>query len=187
MAVATRIRYLLVLGVMLFALLVGQTSAQEKMVCFLKDDAHQQWCGYSSEAKMKDQVQPLNALVLGCAKYVNGHVSVLRITETDETGDWAVNDEYTLNNAEKIVTLKRTINILPGNTSEEQLFIIENGKAAKQGSVYRELRTGRATQRSADWFQPLPVFTDKQAFPFSSLLIGKRFDVWAKGKVCVSK
>lgn len=156
----------------------------EKTVYFLKDDLHAQWCGYANESQFKAEIQALNAFVAGGADYTNGHLSRVRVTETDETGDWAVNDEYICDTKVEIQTLKRTINILPEDTSEEQLFFIRNGKAVKQHSAYHELRTGKATQKSVGWFQAPPVITTIQAFPFSPLLGGKRPEILSSGMAC---
>ena len=79
------------------------------------------------------------------------------------------------------------INILPEDNSEEQLFLISNGKAIKQRSTNRELRTGRLTQKSIGWFEAPPVITEIKAFPFAALIAGKQQVVWATGEVCVSE
>jgi hypothetical protein len=162
----------------------GANRVTGKAVYFLEDDLHKQWCGYASQSQFKAEVQSLKAMVVGGADYANGRVSRVRVTETDETGDWAVNDEYTFDKNERIQTLKRTTNILPEDTSEEQLFLIENGKAVKQRSTYRELRTGKATQKTVDWFHAPPVITNIRAFPFSPLIGSKRFEIWSKGEAC---
>jgi hypothetical protein len=164
----------------------GATQITGTTVCFLKDDLHKRWCGYASESQMKAQVQSLGAMVVGCVEYTNGLISAVRVTEVDETGDWAVNDEYALEKNETIKALKRTINILPENTSEEQQFLIERGQAVKTRSTYRELRTGKIIQESVDWFQSPPVITDIRSFPFSNLIGDKRFEIWSKGKACVN-
>jgi hypothetical protein len=172
-----------------FLSLVFADSSEEQVngnaVYFLRDDSHRQWCAYASESRFKEQIQPLRALVVGAANYANGRLLALHLTQTDETGDWAVNDEYTCDKSGKIETLRRTINILPEDSSEEQLFVIHNGRALKQSSVHRELRSGKASQRSVNWFKAPPVMTDIEAFPFSALIGSRRGDVWSGGSVCV--
>lgn len=164
----------------------GDESGTTRMtVYFLRDDSHKQWCGYASESQFKAQIQSLQALTVGGANYEDGHLSTVRVTETDETGDWAVNDEYTFDKSGKIQTLKRTINILPEDNSEEQFFIIRNEKAIKQRSTYRELSTGKATRKTVNWFHAPPVVTKIEAFPFSLLIDSKRIEVWSKGSACI--
>jgi len=164
---------------------VGENRITGKTVYFLKDDSHKQWCGYASESRFKSQIQALVAMVVGGADYTNGRISRVRITETDETRDWAVNDDYTISNSGKIQSLKRIINILPENNSEEQLFLIQNGKAIKQRSIFHALGIGKTPQKSVDWFKASPVVTSIGEFPFSSLVESKRTEVWSKGDTCI--
>jgi hypothetical protein len=163
----------------------GENGITGKTVYFLKDDSHKQWCGYASESRFKSQIQALVARVVGGADYTGGRISRVRVTETDETDDWAVNDDYTISNNGKIKTLKRTINILPENNSEEQLFLIQNGKAIKQRSIFHALGMGKTPQKSVDWFKAPPVVTNIGAFPFSALIGSKRTEVWSKGDTCI--
>jgi hypothetical protein len=163
----------------------NEKGATGKAVYFLKDDSHKQWCAYASESRFKAQIQSLRALVVGGADYADGRLLTIRLTETDETGDWAVNDEYTVNGSGKIQTLKRTVNILPEDSSEEQLFVIEKGSAVKQRSVYHELRTGKVTQKPVNWFQAPAVITDAEAFPFLPLIGSRRNEVWSRGSLCI--
>ena len=163
----------------------GEKRTSGIAVYFLRDESHKQWCAYATESRFEVQIQALSAVVVGGADYVDGRLSLVRVTETDETGDWAVNDVYTYNKSGQIKSLKGTINILPEDSSEEQLFVIENGRVVKQQSVYRELRTGKASQKSVNWFKAPPVITTTGAFPFSDLIGSKRNEVRSKGTVCI--
>ncbi len=163
----------------------NENSKAGKTIYFLKDDSHKQWCGYASESRFKAQIQALAAMIVGGADYSDGRVSTLHFTETDETGDWAVNDTYTLNESGVPESLKRTINILPEGTSEEQFFLIQNGKAIKQRSTYRDLSTGKPTQKRVDWFKGPPVMTKLETSPFSTLIGSKRMEVMSKGETCI--
>ena len=183
-----RLMPLSITAILLLGGAFAQSSANRpkgRVLYFLKDNTHRQWCGYGNESQFKAQIQSVGAMVVGRVDYTNGHVSAVHVTQADETGDWAVNDEYSLDDHEKIRTLKRTINIIPEDTSEEQLFLISNGKAIKRRSIYRELRTGKQTQKSVDWFESPPVITDLPAFDFSALVVGKRQAVWSNGEACV--
>ena len=175
-------------SVLMAALLVsafGQSGGGRKVVYFLQDDVHTQWCGYSSETAFKAQVQPLRAMIVGKVDYTDSRPSTIQVTETDETGDWAVNDEYALDASGRVQALKRTINILPEDMSEQQAFVIRDGKADLQRSTYRELRSGKPTEKRVSWFEPPPVVTSVHAFPFSALITGKQQAVWASGRACV--
>jgi hypothetical protein len=183
-------RLLLIWTTFLLGVALAQSGVNPdtgKKVYFLNDDSHNQWCGYASESRLKAQVQTLRAMVVGGVDYKNGRVSVVHVTEADETGDWAVNDEYTFDENEKIRNLKRTINIIPEDSSEEQLFVIESGKAIKRRSTHRALRTGKPiqAQNTPDWFEPPPVITELKAFPFATLISGRQQAVWSTGEVCI--
>jgi len=156
-----------------------------KSVYFLKDDLGQQWCGYASETQYKAQVRDRAAFVVGEADYADGRLAAVHFTETDETGDWAVIDEYTLDKEGNLESLKRTINLFSEDSSEEQRFTIRNGKAVQQGSMRRKLHLARASQKSVTEFDAPKVVTTATNFPFAELLGIKRDEVWSKGSVCV--
>jgi len=164
---------------------LAQSGADAKTIYFLEDESHMQWCGYANESRFKAQVQSLMAMVIGGADYTSGRLSTIHVTEADQTGDWAVNDEYTLGVDGRIRSLKRTINIIPEDNSEEQLFVVKNGKAIKQRSVHRELQTGRPTKNTVNWFHASPVITEIKAFPFSALITEKQEDVRSAAEVCI--
>ncbi len=175
-------------GIVLASCALAQNGAGPpagRPIYFLKDDMHAQWCAYASETRFKAQVQSLRAMIVGQVDYTNGHASALHITEADETGDWAVNDDYALDGRGNIRALKRMINIIPEDTSEQQLFIVKDGRAIPQGGSSRELRSGKPTQKRVDWFQPPPVITSLKALPFSGLVTSKQQTVWSKGEDCV--
>lgn len=178
----------LVVTLLLLSLL-GQKSASQitvRTIYFLKDDASKQWCGYASESKFKDQIRLLRALDVGAADFQHFSLSTVHWTQTDETGDWAVNDEYSLNNKQEIRTLNRTINILPERLSEEQSFIIRDHTVIQQSDEHYELGTRQTTQKSVDWFKAPPVFTEVRYLPFSPLIVSKKSEIWSKGVACIS-
>ena len=156
-----------------------------KLLYFLKDDLGQQWCGYANESQFKAQIKERTAFVVGDADYADGRMVRVRVTETDETGDWLVNDDYSFSSDGNIESLKRVINILPEDSSEEQLFIIKNGRAIKQRSSHHKLRNPKESQKPVDWFQEPRVITSPADFPFADLIGSKREAVWAQGSVCL--
>ena len=96
-----------------------------------------------------------------------------------------MNDAYTMDDNERIASLTRTINIIPEDISEEQVFRIRDGKTTLQRNTYRDLRTSKPVQKTADWFEPLPVITDPHTFHFWALIARKRQAVWSDGEACV--
>jgi len=163
----------------------GQNQKAGKTLYFLKDELSQQWCGYSSETEFKAQVQERSAYVVGGADYADGHIVAVRFTQADDTGDWTVNDEYTLNTYGNITSLKRMIHIVSDDSSEEQRFIIKNGKVVPKSSVLRKLHLGSASQKSVSGFDAPRVITTTTDFPFWELMGSKGDAVWSKGSVCV--
>ena len=156
-----------------------------KFLYFLKDDLSQQWCAYAGETEFKTQVKDRAAFVLGGADYADGHLVAVHLTQADDTGDWVVKDDYTFDKDGNIESLKRTINIVPEDTSEEQRFIIKNGKVLPQSHVLRKLHLGKASQKSVTGFDAPRIITIAADFPFSEFLGSKRDEVWSKGSVCV--
>jgi len=59
------------------------------------------------------------------------------VTEEDETGDWIVYGHYMIDSEEPVVGLTRTINVLPGDLTQDEPYVIEGGKAKKQTSKSR--------------------------------------------------
>jgi len=150
----------------------------------LRDDSKLQWCGYADEPKFKSDVQSLLARNVAVVNYVRGRVASIQMNETDETGDWAVNDNYLADPNEVLQSLKRMINIIPEDNSEEQVFLLKGGHPVKESSNIRELRSGRPTANRVSWFEAPPVVASLQEFPFASL-IPRLSDVKTTGRLCI--
>jgi len=150
----------------------------------LEDVPGQRWCAYRSQAAWKSAVDSLQALGVATVEYRNEHSSAVNFTQQDEAGDWIVYDRYSLGENGRLNQLRRKINIIPGDVSEEQVFEINDERANKISTVRRKLSTGKIDGNPRDvWLPDLPVITTLQAFPFSSLL-NKRSAVLSKGKDC---
>ena len=157
-----------------------------KKIYLLADTEHQQWCAFSSEATWKSEVKSLSSMRVTTVDYVDGRVTTIRVTEEDETGDWIVYDHYSLDESGMLRKLKRTINVLPGDRSEEQVFLIQGEKSRKQSSTSRTLSTGKPISPSKDWLPEVPIVTSLHVFPFSPLLDAEKLDeIRSKGKACV--
>ncbi len=120
----------------------------------------------------------------GSAEYAGRAVAIVRIEEWDETGDWDVADQYRLDAAQRLSELKRTIQIIPDNLREEELFRIRDGHAIKQRDERRDLRTGAATQSLSNWFDAPRAITDPKQFPFWTLITGQPNQTRTAGEVC---
>src|SRR5438105_1126583 len=108
---------------------VGSTQITGKKLFFIRDDSGQKWCGYASESESKAEAHRLHARVEGEVDYVNDRVSAIVSLQSAESGDWEVEDRYTLDKSEKLQTLLREITALIENVKEEQRFLVQDGKA----------------------------------------------------------
>jgi hypothetical protein len=156
---------------------------------FLLEDAeHHQWCAYGSESEWTSEVKSLTAMVVATLEYSGGRVAKISITEEDESGDWVIYDHYLIGDKGEIRELKRTINILPGDRSEEETYLVLNGKAKKESSNSRKLSTKEvlpAPQEQKNWLPNVPIITRLQDFPFTALITGKHAESASSSKVCV--
>jgi hypothetical protein len=156
----------------------GKDDVAGSTVYFLRDDLHERWCGYSSESRFQKQVQSVVARFAGGADFSDDRILMLHISETDESGDWAVYDVYTFDAEGKLHRLERTMYIM--GIKEQQFFLIRNGKATKQ----RQLGPGKAAQKFVNWFKAPPVMVSLEGAPFSVLIGTKRPQVLSNGELC---
>jgi hypothetical protein len=164
----------------------GFASAQVKasMVFLLEDAGNNQWCSYLTESTWKAKVQRVGAMTVGTLAYSNDRLSQIDVTGTDESGDWTVYDHYFFDDHGQLVKLTRLLNVLPGDRSVSQTFLISNGKATKTATSEKHLSTGKPVATStADWLPDVALETDKKMFPFSALL--SRPELRTSRKSCV--
>jgi hypothetical protein len=182
-AILTGILFLLS-AVVVYGALAQSTG---KRLFLLEDAEHHQWCAYGSESEWTTEVKSLTALVVATLEYTGDHVSKIAVTEEDEAGDWTVYDHYLIDEKGQIRELKRTINILPGDRSEDETYLVLDGKAKKQASDSRRLSTKEALpgQKEKVWLPEVPIITRVQDFPFVSLILEKHPELSSSGKVCV--
>ena len=155
-----------------------------KKVFFLEDVAAKQWCAFRDESAWRAAVQNARSMQVGVLIYSNNRLSQVDVTEEDETGDWAVNDRYSIDDRGRIARLSRTINVIPGDRSALQRFSIRDGKAKLAKTISKQLRTGKTLiDPAAVWLPQSQVTTNTKKFPFSALLESRR--IKTAGKFCV--
>jgi hypothetical protein len=157
-----------------------------KTLYLLEDNKHAQWCAFHEEAEWKAEVESLSALVVATANYVDGRISAVNVTEQDEAGDWIVYDHYSLDQSGRISKLKRTINVLPGDRSEDEVFLMVSGAPKKEGAASRKLSTGEPVSGADAWLPDVPITTHIKAFPFFPLIASPGTEPKAKSCVQVS-
>lgn len=175
-------------GTILFAALLRQTAFPQtttQKLFLLKDTSRHEWCAYGSESEWTDKVQAVNADVVGMVEFSESKISRVDVTRQDETGDWVVFDHYTVSNDGQIVKLSRTINVLPGDITVDEGYLIEGGKARKQSDTVRRLSTKEALPKGTtlDWLPRVPVTVRIEAFPFASLISANHAPI-GKEKAC---
>jgi len=158
-------------------------TGSEKL--YLLEAAGQQWCVYRSEAEWNADVQQQQAMVVATVEHVSGRLIAVNVTEQDESGDWIVYDNYTMSADGQPQSLKRTVNILPGERSEERVFRIRAGLATQQSAATRQLGTGKSLRGAETWLPDVPVITRVQGFPFASLIGAERVKT-LPSKLCVA-
>ncbi|PYS36201.1 MAG: hypothetical protein DMG14_25205 [Acidobacteria bacterium] len=153
-------------------------------------DRDNRWCGYSNEAQWKSEIS-LSEIDTPIAQvdYANDRVTAVYATQRDQAGDWAVYDTYSLDKSGNLQGLKRVINFLPGRLNEEEMWLIEKGKATKQRSTHRNVVTLEPipltdTELRDMSLPEVTIVTRVQDFPFWSLMRDKRAEILSKGKVC---
>jgi len=169
---------------LLSVVVVNAALAQStgKRLFLVEDAEHHRWCAYRSESEWTSEVKSLTAMIVGMLEYSGDHV-----TEEDEAGDWTVYDHYVIDDKGQISGLKRTINILPGDRSEDETYVMLDGKPKKQASNSRRLSTKEALpgQKEKVWLPDVPIITRVQDFPFVSLILQKHPEFSSNSKVCV--
>jgi hypothetical protein len=184
-----RIPALAVLGLLLLPFAVRPESGQPgaKRIFLLEDDKDGKWCGYSNEAAWKADAESSNIYVQAVVEYKGDRVSAVYITETDESGDWARFDHYSLSRGGQIVRLDRLLNVIPERVRQHQIFNFKNGKPIQESSTNTDPETGKPVDPSQHWVPEFPITANVDAFPFWGLLGSKRSEILSRGKACVGR
>jgi len=117
--------------------------------------------------------------------FSNGHLTSIDVTTQDEAGDWMVFDHYTLGNAGDLKELQRRVNILPGDRSVSETYLISDQKAKLQNRTTTSLSTGEKPTSSEEWLPEVFVVARLKDFPFRAQTTVKYSDVASKGRICV--
>ena len=146
-----------------------------------------QWCAYASKSDSEIDRKVLNAMSVASVKYTNGRISAAEVTEWDESGDWNVDDEYTIDGSGTIQALTRTIDNFTEGITQEEKYKIQNGKATKEKSSAKDRRNGQPAEELSSYdFPTLPIITTVRGFEFFPLIsdAGRRAN--STGKACIT-
>jgi len=157
------------------AALVG-TAAQDTLTrgasrFLLLDTRSSEWCAYTEHGRWRADVEAVNSPVVATVAYSNRrHPTVITVTEESESGDWMVDDIYSLSPSGQVQTLKRTISMLPGDLQIEQWYAFKEGKPVMQSAVQRSLSQHKPRTMKSAWLPDVPIVSDIRRFPFYGLV-----------------
>ena len=119
-------------------------------------------------------------------EYTQDHVSSIYVTNLDDpgAGDWTIFDLYSLDKSEKLRSIKRTINVIPGSINELEIWAIQNGKPVKQST--RDPVSLKPVKPTDEWIPNVPIFASVSAFPFWPLVHDRRQEILSRGSACIT-
>jgi len=166
----------------------SSTGTQRTSKIFIANDAdHHQWCAYPTQSAWQSDVKLFGSGIVATLTSAQGRLSSIEVTTEDEAGDWIVYDHYTVSTDGTLQEDKRKINILPGDRSVEESYLIRDGKAKKQSSTTKSLSTGKSLASSEDWVPEVSVIARLKDFPFASLIrTATDTDSLLRGRECVA-
>jgi hypothetical protein len=150
----------------------GFSQTEQKTVRLLEDPDTRQWCAYSNESIWNMDVQSLAASSVGGLIYEDGRLIQIIWTQSDESGDWTVFDRYFVDHNGQPERLERITNVLPGDRSVKDVFLITGGKLSRRSRAVSSLSTNKAAQLGSTWLPNIPVRVATKNFPFS-MFIGR--------------
>jgi hypothetical protein len=153
----------------------------------LHDDSQNRWCGYSSKERWTTEFREVEADTLGYVERSQGRISQINLRETAITGDWVVDDTYTVSATEQLIELNRTVSYFSENEQRRQRFSIRDRKATLIYGEIFDLNTGKPLQspRLNTKFDKWPMFVRFSDLPFNALL-SRLDEIQNKGISCVS-
>lgn len=173
----------------LISLAVAQVSpgqSASRVLYFVEDQQHSRWCGYRDKSESKSDGELFNTMRVAEVEYSARGITTASMSRWNESGDWSVDDKYAFDENQKLQSLSRTYGNYTVGIVQEESYQMRNGKAIKQKTVSRTVVDKKlARELSGDEIHQFPIFAAPQMFPFWKLL-GKRAEIWSKGKICVS-
>ena len=149
----------------------GQTTT-DRVVYILHDEAKHSWCGYLNKEQWTSDLGRADADITGYLEYSQARLSQVNLREAAVTGDWVVDDKYTVSPKGELTELKRVISYYSENEQRRQQFDLREGKGKLVDSSIIDLKTGRPLEvpRLNSKFDTWPLFVRFTDFPFKALL-----------------
>jgi hypothetical protein len=162
----------------------AQTTAKKADVTLYFRNSDEQWCAYTSESTLRKELEA--GETVGTVEFNGTRISRVRVTTPDDpgAGDWMMFDVYTVDASGNLRSLERTINVLPGNISQLETWLIDRGKAVKKSSLVRDLDTLKPKQGEADWVPDVQILTKLASLPVWPLVRDGGKSMATTGKAC---
>jgi hypothetical protein len=169
-----------------FANAQSSTSAGDKVSLLENPQTHES-CAYRDDSEWMSDVESLIARDLGRLMYSRGVLKEILITHQDETGDWSVEDRYTLSGEGSLEKLSRRIEILSGDRSVREVYSMRNGRAVRQSRGLWVISTNRPVSSLGYATVPpqLPIETQLRQLPFAVFITGNGSSSLSGKKVCL--
>jgi len=166
---------------------VQSPKAAPKSFYVVNDEVNDRWCAYTSESEWRSRVDSpeTDARTLARLEYTKGRVSSIYVTNLDDpgAGDWTIFDLYSLDKSEKLRSINRTINVIPGSINELEIWAIQNGKPVKEST--RDPVSLKPVKPTNEWVPNVPIFGSVSAFPFWPLIHDRWQEILSRGSACV--
>ena len=165
----------------------GQSVAPDEDVIYvLLDGSRSRWCAYASKDRWAAKTEQVGPDMLGYLEYRHDRLQRINLRVAADTGDWIVDDSYTVDQIGQLVGLSRVIRYFSERELRSERFAIQGGKARLIEQSYKDVYTGRPLQlpRLNKTFDSWPMYLSKEGLPFVALL-PRKAETKRAGEFCV--
>ena len=140
-----------------------------------------QWCSYPSELAWQ-KASDAALMSDSASAYVSGNtVQSLRIFRSDQSGEWALTDDYALKDSQ-VLGLTRTFNSFEKGRVVDD-FVLKDGKLVRTSRRYFTMYDQPMTpKKGVDYDAHAPIYARLDAMPFYPVV----FDKPGTGTICKS-
>jgi hypothetical protein len=155
-------------------------------IYFLRDNDEQKWCGYVRKDEWTARFEKTDTNVAGYVLYSGRDMVQINVRQTSVSGDWALDDKYTLGAHQTFVQLDRDLGYFSENERVKERYRFTNGCATLVSRSASNLATQKPllAARSIDAYGTWPISTSTRDLAFQSLLAAAT-DIPRKGSFCV--
>lgn len=167
-------------------------SAQflHKQLFLLEDIRGERWCAYPDESRWAESVASLGAKHLAELEFVNDIAQTVIIELSADSGDWAVEDTYSLDTSGDPRRLRRRLIQNSGGFIEESIYVIEDHRARLERQETKSIYSGlvmksQRTSPQSYYFPDVAIAVRMKDVPFHQFIAGEIPEVWDQNSTCV--